>query len=125
MMKMITKPIESKIMDRRRSPRRAISETVKLELEDGMSADHLALLVTGISDGGVRLFAKDVIFPATFSLVFPESGLCRKCRIVWRVGSEVGVEFVARPDSRHKPKGRMTARREKVPPAKTPKQNGN
>jgi hypothetical protein len=95
-MKLMTKPVESKAIDRRRSPRRAISELVKLELEDGTSADHVALLVTDISDGGVRLFAKDVICPAVFSLVFPDSGTRRACRIVWRVGSEVGVEFVAR-----------------------------
>jgi hypothetical protein len=90
---LMTKPVESKIVDRRRSPRRAISEVVKLELKDGTSADHLALLLTDISDGGGRLFAKDVIFPRTFSLLFPGSGIRRECRIVWRIGSEVGVEF--------------------------------
>jgi PilZ domain len=118
-MKLMRKPIESKIVDRRRSPRRAISEVVKLELEDGTSADHLALLVTDISDGGVRLFAKDVIFPGTFSLLFPDSGNRRKCRIVWRVGSEVGVEFVARLGS----PPRSNPKREKAPTAKGPKQN--
>lgn len=98
-MKPMTKPIQQGTVERRSSQRRAVSEVVKLELDDGTPEEHLGLLVTDISDGGVRLFARDVILPKTFSLVFPETGIRRECRTVWRIGPEIGLEFVA-----HRPK---------------------
>jgi hypothetical protein len=95
-MKPMTKQIQQGTVERRNSQRRAVSEVVKLELDDGTPADHHGLLVTDISDGGVRLFARDVILPKVFSLVFPETGIRRECRTVWRIGSEIGLEFVGR-----------------------------
>jgi hypothetical protein len=95
-MRPTTKPVQPGTVERRRSQRRAVSEVVKLELDDGTSADHLGLLVTDVSDGGVRLFARDVILPKTFSLMFPETGIRRECRTVWRIGPEIGLEFVGR-----------------------------
>jgi hypothetical protein len=50
--------------------------------------------VTDISDGGVRLFAESVDVPAEFVIQFPDSSHSRReCRVVWRLGPEVGAEF--------------------------------
>jgi hypothetical protein len=50
-------------------------------------------LVADISDGGVRLFAEGVEVPEEFDLLLEGVG-GRKCRIVWRLGDEIGAEFV-------------------------------
>ena len=78
-------------MERRKSPRRAVSELVKLEVAGAMA--HPALLVTDISDGGARLFAQDVDLPDEFAIISTASAVRLKCRVVWRIGSEVGVQF--------------------------------
>lgn len=118
-MKPMTNPIQLGIADRRKSQRRAISQVVKLELDDGTPADHHALLVTDISDGGVRLFAQDVILPKTFSLVFPETGVRRECRTVWRIGPEIGLQFIERQAKTAKLCGAERRRTEKRKPAAT------
>jgi len=108
MMKPMTKAAEHATIDRRKFPRRAISQPVKLELDDGTPVDHFGLLLTDVSAGGVRLFAKNVIFPSSFSLVFLDSGIRRECRIVWRARSEVGVEFVGQSASSIQAKGALS-----------------
>jgi hypothetical protein len=82
------------IPERRRSPRRAVSQVVRLELDNGGPINHPGLLVVDISDGGARLFAQNVDIPARFALVFEETGIRRECRRVWQIGAEAGVEFV-------------------------------
>jgi hypothetical protein len=89
----MTMPIDTAVVERRKSPRRAVSEVVRLELSDGAPANHPGLLVTDISDGGARLFAQNVEIPAKFALVFAQSGIRRECRKVWQLGPEVGIEF--------------------------------
>jgi hypothetical protein len=84
-------------MERRKSPRRAVSQVVRLELDNGAPANHPGLLVSDVSDGGVRLFAQNVEIPSRFALVFTESGIRRECRKVWQIGPEVGVEFADQP----------------------------
>jgi hypothetical protein len=86
--------VDPAILERRKSVRRAVSEVVRLELDNGIPGAHPGLLVTDISDGGVRVFAQNVEIPSRFALVFAESGIRRECRMVWRIGPEAGVEFV-------------------------------
>ena len=50
--------------------------------------------VTDVSDGGVRLFAEAVEIPEDFTLLFAGKGGRRQCQVVWRLGFEVGAEFV-------------------------------
>ena len=51
--------------------------------------------VSDISDGGVRLHAESVAVPDEFILMLPgPNGGRRECRVVWRLGHEVGAEFV-------------------------------
>jgi hypothetical protein len=83
-------------IDRRRCPRRAVSQVVRLELRDYAQADQPAILVMDISSGGARLFAQGVELPDTFAVVFGDTGIRRVCRRVWCIGAEVGVEFVER-----------------------------
>jgi hypothetical protein len=90
----MTMPIELSVAERRRAPRRAVSEVVRLELSEGGPANHPGLLVTDISDGGARLFAQNVEIPNKFALVFADTGIRRECRKVWRIGPEVGLEFI-------------------------------
>jgi hypothetical protein len=86
--------LEPVVTERRRSPRRAVSQVVRLELDNGAPANHPGLLVVDISDGGARLFAQNVDIPSRFALVFEETGIRRECRRVWQIGAEAGLEFV-------------------------------
>ncbi len=54
-------------------------------------------LVTDISDGGARLYCESDM-PATFTLSVARDGghMRRACRVVWRLGGELGVEFTDR-----------------------------
>ena len=48
--------------------------------------------ITDLSDGGVRLHVDSTDVPDEFTLVV--QGGRRECRVVWRLGHEVGAEFV-------------------------------
>lgn len=50
--------------------------------------------ISDISDGGVRLHAEGVPVPDEFILLFGNKTVRRECRVVWRLGHEVGAEFV-------------------------------
>jgi hypothetical protein len=47
--------------------------------------------VSDISDGGVRLVIEGMDVPTDFVLLLEEP---RNCRVVWRLGCELGAEFV-------------------------------
>ena len=54
-------------------------------------------LITDISTEGTRLHSADVI-PEQFTLLIQAGELeSRQCRVVWRLGEEVGVQFEGRP----------------------------
>jgi hypothetical protein len=54
-------------------------------------------LITDISAGGARLHSADVM-PEQFTLLIQAGELeSRQCRVVWRLGEEVGVQFMGRP----------------------------
>jgi hypothetical protein len=55
--------------------------------------------ITGLSDGGVRLFVEDHVMPAQFIVIF-STGRSRQCRVQWRNGCEFGAEYV---DNRRSP----------------------
>jgi hypothetical protein len=52
-------------------------------------------MITDISDNGARLYC-DSDMPDTFLLSLSGEGIDtrRECRVVWRLGGELGVEFV-------------------------------
>jgi PilZ domain len=60
-----------------------------------------ACMVTNISDGGARLYTETDV-PPTFTLSVSGEGvkLRRECRVVWRLGGELGVEFTDRASAK-------------------------
>lgn len=49
--------------------------------------------ISDISDGGARLHMERVDVPDTFLLALPGMKERRECRVAWRLGHEVGVQF--------------------------------
>jgi PilZ domain-containing protein len=81
--------------ERRKHQRHRINRIGKLQ------ADSHSLprdcLITDISKTGARLFAEGVEVPDQFQLLISgDQGVRRECRVVWRLGGEIGVAFVAR-----------------------------
>jgi hypothetical protein len=81
--------------DRRQTQRFRVSGPAKIRQNaGGLPRD---CWVSDISDGGVRLHAEHVEVPDEFVLFFPALGNHpRECRVVWRLGFEVGAEFTDR-----------------------------
>jgi len=54
-------------------------------------------MVTDISENGARLFS-ELPMPPTFTLSISGEGgnMMHECRVVWRLGGELGVEFIDR-----------------------------
>lgn len=54
-------------------------------------------MVTDISEAGARLYS-EIEMPPTFTLALSGEGVQvrRECRVVWRLGGELGVEFIDR-----------------------------
>ncbi len=78
--------------NRRRSERLAMRGLGKIQLGTGSLPRDC--WVSDVSDGGARLHAEFEV-PDEFILVLPgRNGGRRECRVVWRLGHEVGVEFV-------------------------------
>jgi hypothetical protein len=81
--------------NRRKNERYSISGTAQIRA--GAGAIPREVRVTDISDGGVRLLAEGLEVPQYFTLYIV--GLkqpARECRVVWRLGNEVGAEFCDR-----------------------------
>ena len=54
-------------------------------------------MLTDISEGGARLYS-EIEMPPIFTLAVSGDGanVKRKCRVVWRLGGELGVQFIDR-----------------------------
>lgn len=85
-------------LERRNAPRRVINRIAHY-YSDGTQFPRTCL-VTDISDSGARLYSENDI-PNVFTLAVSGEGIDTKheCRVVWRLGHEMGVEFV-RPHDR-------------------------
>lgn len=77
--------------NRRRSERLAMRGLAKVQL--GAGSLPRDCWISDISDGGVRLHA-EMDVPDEFTLVLPDLAGRRDCRVVWRLGHEIGAEFV-------------------------------
>ena len=81
------------LLDRRKTQRQIVNRAAKIQSHDGAFVRDC--LVTDMSEGGVRLFAEGGEAPDEFVLFFDDvGGTGRKCRLVWRLDSEIGAEFV-------------------------------
>jgi hypothetical protein len=84
--------------NRRRTERHAVSGLAKIQLGTGSLPRDC--WVSDISDGGVRLHAEGMDVPDEFTLVLMGlDGGRRDCRVAWRLGHEVGAEFIDHPRS--------------------------
>lgn len=81
--------------DRRKSER--ISLRGQAHIRSGAVSAPREVRITDISDGGVRLYAEGIEVPQFFIIYFANTDMRpRECRVVWRLGDEVGAEFVDR-----------------------------
>lgn len=83
-----------KAPERRKSPRRLINRTAKIQIGGALPRD---CLVTDISAGGVRLHVEGYEVPDDFVLLLTGDNLAEECnyQVVWRLGSEIGARFVS------------------------------
>ena len=84
--------------ERRDLRRKVINRVAKFQSDDGSLPRSCT--ITDISDGGARLYS-EVEMPPKFSLAILSEGggTWRQCRVVWRLGGELGVEFTDRARS--------------------------
>jgi hypothetical protein len=81
--------------ERRRSRRLLLNRTAKIQLAAGTLPRDC--LITDISGGGIRLHVEGFAVPEEFVLLLSGDGLSgveRAYRVVWRLGYEIGAEFV-------------------------------
>jgi hypothetical protein len=81
--------------EKRKSKRRIINRHAKIQI--ATSALPRDCLVTDISEGGVRLHVEGVDLPERFALLLADTEgriSPRDCRVVWRLGHEVGAKFI-------------------------------
>src|SRR5689334_24752250 len=76
--------------NRRRSERLAARGLAKIQTATGSLPRDC--WISDISDGGVRLHAEGVPVPDEFILML--AACPRECRVVWRLGHEIGAEFI-------------------------------
>ena len=79
--------------DRRLQPRVKINRVARIQAEKiGMTCE---CTISDISEGGARLLVTDVELPDEFVLhVSGDKTAREECKVVWRLGSEMGVRFV-------------------------------
>ena len=89
--------------ERRRQQRYAINRIAKFRAELGSLPRDC--MITDISKIGARLFVDGVEVPDQFHLMISgDEGVDHECRVVWRLGGEVGVAFVGNPTRDRRPK---------------------
>ncbi len=81
--------------ERRRDQRHIISRAAKFVAEaGGLPRD---CLIINISDRGARLYTEAPDVPDSFQLIISgETQTRHECRVIWRLGGEIGVNFVTR-----------------------------
>lgn len=77
--------------NRRRNERLAMRGMAKIILGTGSLPRDC--WVSDVSDGGVRLHAEFDV-PDEFMLLLPGAAGKRECRVAWRLGPEIGAQFI-------------------------------
>lgn len=81
--------------ERRKHKRYGINRIAKFYAENGSLPRDCT--ITDISESGARLFTSGDEIPDQFVLLITGDKLVREeCRVAWRLGGEVGVEFVTK-----------------------------
>jgi hypothetical protein len=86
--------------DKRRVPRKFLKYPARIEAGDGTVLREC--LLADISQSGARIKIKPGdSLPNRFTLLLGSpSGARRQCRVVWRRGDEIGVEFNKEPPAK-------------------------
>jgi hypothetical protein len=83
------------VKERRSTQRRVINRVAQYHC--GVGALPRTCMVTNISDTGARLYSDaDMPDAFTLSLSGEDVSVRREYRVVWRLGGELGVEFIDR-----------------------------
>jgi hypothetical protein len=80
------------LKERRNSPRYNFNRYARIQAEGpGPSRD---CLIVDMSESGVRLHSEIIEMPNDFTLVIADAEHPRRsCRVVWRLGFEIGAKF--------------------------------
>jgi hypothetical protein len=77
--------------DRRKSQRHNFNRYARIQAE--MAGPSRDCLIVNLSEDGVRLHS-EAEFPDAFTLVIADAPRSRRsCRVVWRLGCEIGAKF--------------------------------
>ncbi len=77
--------------ERRKSVRHSFNRYARIQAE--VSGPTRDCLIVNMSDDGVRLHS-EAEFPDAFTLVIADAAWPRRsCRVVWRLGFEIGAKF--------------------------------
>jgi PilZ domain-containing protein len=80
--------------EKRSHPRVRINRVARIHADQGITCE---CTITDISEGGARLFVADVELPQQFFLHISGDKMQREeCKVVWKLGGEMGVQFVTR-----------------------------
>jgi hypothetical protein len=79
------------LVNRRRSERRMCRRVAKIQFGTGSLPRDC--MITDVSDGGVKVIAEYLDVPPEFTIILSE-GRPRQCRLAWRIGCELGAQFV-------------------------------
>jgi hypothetical protein len=78
--------------ERRSLARRVINRVA--QYHSGLGALPRTCMVTDISPGGARLYSEtDLPDAFTLTVAVEDTEMRHECRVVWRLGGEVGVTF--------------------------------
>jgi len=79
------------LVNRRKSERLQCRRLARIQFGTGSLPRDCT--VTDISDGGVKVIAEYLDIPPEFTIILSE-GRPRQCRLAWRIGCELGAQFV-------------------------------
>jgi hypothetical protein len=80
------------LLDRRKTPRRAFNRIARFSND---LTGPRECMVVDLSDQGARLYSEIETPPAfTLTISGDKGDERRPCRVVWRLGHEVGVQFM-------------------------------
>ena len=79
------------LMNRRSSERRPCRRVAKIQFGTGSLPRDCT--ITDVSKGGLKVIAEYVDIPTEFTIIF-STGDPRQCRLAWRIGCELGAQFI-------------------------------
>lgn len=79
------------LMNWRSSERRPCRRVAKIQFGTGSLPRDCT--ITDVSEGGVKVIAEYLDIPAEFTIIL-STGNPRQCRLAWRIGHELGAQFL-------------------------------